>query len=341
MADRPKLLLVRHGPGRGRFVNYANAWIRRAEGRRPGLYRRMVIHETGEKPPSLEGVGAVVFLLADPLRERYPDCYEEARRIADEAQARGLPLVNAPDALSNTIKTVQASRWRAAGVPCAACVPYRNRAEFDVAIGRVPFPVIVRPDLLHAQQFTFQCRTREEAAGLGEAQLRYPGLVVQFIDTREGWDQRAPGSVWHRYYHRCRAYVFGDRVFPQAIYFSEDSIVSSETSTFQRYKGWGMLKSPLLRLRPAVRQTVIEDVRYADGQPDAPELMSRAVHSLGLDFAAVDYARLGDGTLALWEANPHPSMAVWRHMALPVARRLRRRWNVIYDGALDFLEALG
>lgn len=110
MADRPKLLLVRHGPGRGRFVNYANAWIRRAEGRRPGLYRRMVIHETGEKPPSLEGVGAVVFLLADPLRERYPDCYEEARRIADEAQARGLPLVNAPDALSNTIKTVQASR---------------------------------------------------------------------------------------------------------------------------------------------------------------------------------------------------------------------------------------
>jgi hypothetical protein len=300
----------------------------------------MVIHETGGSGPSLEGVGAVVFLLADPLRERYPDCYEEAKRVADEAQARGLPVVNAPDALSNTIKTVQASRWQAAGVPCAACVPYRNRAEFEAAIARVPLPVIVRPDLLHAQQFTFQCRTREEAASLGEAQLRYPGVVVQFIDTRAGWDTRAPGSVWHRYYHRCRAYVFGDRVFPQAIYFSDGPIVSSETSTFHEYKGWGMLKSPLLRLRPAVRQTVIEDVRYADGPPDAPALMSRAVRSLGLDFAAVDYARLGDGTLTLWEANPHPSMAVWRHMALPVARRLRRRWNVSYDGALDFLEGL-
>jgi hypothetical protein len=340
MANGPKLLLVRHGPSRGRFVNYANAWIRRAESRRPGLYRRMVIHETGGSGPSLEGVGAVVFLLADPLRERYPDCYEEAKGIADEAQARGLPLVNAPDALSNTIKTVQASRWQAAGVPCAACVPYRNRAEFDAAIARMPFPVIVRPDLLHAQQFTFECRTLEEAARLGEAQLRYPGLVVQFIDTRERWDQRAPGSVWHRYYHRCRAYVFGDRVFPQAIYFSEEPIVSSETSTFHPFKGWGMLKSPLLRLRPEVRQTVIEDVRYADGPPDAPELMVRAVRSLGLDFAAVDYARLGDGSLALWEANPHPAMAVWRHMALPVARGLRRRWQVIYDGALDFLERL-
>ena len=101
-----------------------------------------------------------------------------------------------------------------------------------------------------------------------------------------------------------------------------------------------MLRSPLLRLRPQVRQTLVEDVRYADGPPDAPELMVRAVRSLGLDFAAVDYARLGDGTLALWEANPHPSMPVWRHMTLPVARGLRRRWQVIYDGALDFLEAL-
>jgi hypothetical protein len=33
-------------------------------------------------------------------------------------------------------------------------------------------------------------------------------------------------------------------------------------------------------------------------------------------------------------------MAVWRHMALPIARRLRRRWEEVYDGALDFLERL-
>jgi hypothetical protein len=340
MAGDAKVLLVRHGPGRGRFVNYANAWIRRAERHRPALYRRLVVHETGGGEPSLDGVGAVVFLLADPLRERYPECYAEAARIAEQAAGRGLRIANAPDALSNTIKTVQASLWQAAGVPCAACIPYRNRDEFTAAVGRVPFPAIVRPDLLHAQQFTFRCATRSEALALDERHLRYPGVVVQFIDTRAGWERRAPGSVWEKYYHRCRAYVFGDRVYPQAIYFAEDPIVASETSTFHPYKGWRMLQSPLLRLRPMVHRTVVEDVRYADGPPDEPELMVRALRSLGLDFAAMDYARLGDGSLALWEANPHPSMAVWRHMALPVARGLRRRWERIHDGALDFLERL-
>ncbi len=335
-----KVLLVRHGPGRGRFVNYANVWLRYADRHAPALRRRLVVHETGGPEPALDGVGAVMFLLADPLRECYPACFDEAMRIAERARERGLRLANAPEALSNTIKTVQANRWQAAGVPCAACVPYTNRAEFEAAIARVPFPAIVRPDLLHAQQFTFRCATRAEAAGLTEEQLRYPGLVVQFIDTRAGWNTVAPGSVWERYYHRCRAYVFGDRVRPQAIYFSEDPIVASETSTFQRYKGWGMLHSPLLRFRPMVHRTVVEDVRYADGPPDQPELLVRAVKALGLDFAAVDYARRSDGTLALWEANPHPSMPVWRHMALPVARQLRRRWARVYDGALRFLDGL-
>jgi hypothetical protein len=321
-------------------VNYANGWLQRAKRQAPALYRRLLVHETGTAEPSLDGVGAVVFLLADPLRERYPDCYREAAGIAERARQRGVRIVNPPDALSNTIKTVQASRWQAAGVPCAACVPYSTRAEFEAAVAKVPFPAIVRPDLLHAQQFTFHCAAREEALALTDGQLSFPGLVVQFIDTRAGWDKAAPGSVWERYYHRCRAYVFGDRVYAQAIYFSENPIVASETSTFQEYKGWGMLKAPLLRFRPMVRRTVVEDIRYAGGAADQPELLVRAVTSLGLDFAAVDYARLANGSLALWEANPHPSMPVWHHASLPLARRQRRRWAAIHDAALEFLARL-
>jgi hypothetical protein len=281
-----------------------------------------------------------MFLLADPLRERYPACYEEAARIAERAHARSLRIVNHPDALSNTIKTVQAARWQAAGIPCAACVPYADRAGFEAAIAQVPFPAIVRPDLLHAQQFTFRCETRAEAAALNEEQLRYPGVVVQFIDTRAGWAQAAPGSIWDRQFHRCRAYVFGDRVYPQAIYFSEEAIVAAETSTFQAYKGWGMLRSPFFRLRPMVRRGVSEDIRFADGPPDHPEVMIGAVRALGLDFAALDYARTGEGGVVFWEANPHPSLPVWRHMALPVARRLRRRWLAVYRGAVRFLDSL-
>ena len=114
-------------------------------------------------------------------------------------------------------------------------------------------------------------------------------------------------------------------MYPQAIYFSEDPIVASETSTFQPYKGWGMLK--------ARSATPTDGAAHGGGGlayarvRRSPELMVRAVEALGLDFAAVDYARLSDGSLVLWEAKPHPAMPVWRHMALPVARRLRRRWG--------------
>jgi hypothetical protein len=338
MANGPKLLLVRHGAGRGRFVNYANAWIQRARHHRPELSRRLVIHETGNAPPSLDGVGAVIFLLADPLRERYPRCYEEAVRIAEGARGRGIRVLNSPQALSNTIKSIQARIWRAAGVPSAACASYANRGELEAAVRQVPFPAIVRPDLLHAQEFTFTCTTPEEASGLDETRLRYPGVVLQFVDTRSGWDRTAPGSVWERYYHRLRAYVFGDRVLPQAIYFSEDPIVSSKTSTFHAYRRWGVLPSAFLPVPPLVRQTVHEDIRFANGSPDAPETMVRAVQTLGLDVAAVDYARLGDGSLVLWEANPHPAIPSWRHMELPVARNLRSRGLRLSDAALDFLE---
>ena len=333
------VLLVRHGPGRGRFLNYANAWVRHAERWRPEVARRLWVHETGQPEPALDGVGAVVFLLADPLRERYPACFAEALRIADAARERGIRLVNPPEALSNTIKTVQASLWQAAGIPCAACIPYRDRPEFEAAVSQVRFPAIVRPDLLHAQQFTFQCDTRDEALAITQ-ELRFPGLVLEFIDARQGWDRVAPGSLWERFYHRYRAFVFGDQVLAQALYVSEDPIVATETSTFRRYQGWGMLQSPLVRLRPWVRRAVAADIAYAAGPAHRPELLTRAVRALGLEFAAIDYALRADGTLVLWEANPHPAMPLWRHTPLPIARRMRRRWRAIHDGAVTYLGAL-
>src|SRR5512146_2158218 len=92
------VLLVRHGPGRGRLDNYGNGWLKRLARTGPDLRRRIRIHETGSgDSPSLDDVAAVVFLLADPVRELYPACYAEASAIAAAATARGIRLVNPPD----------------------------------------------------------------------------------------------------------------------------------------------------------------------------------------------------------------------------------------------------
>jgi hypothetical protein len=76
-------------------------------------------HATGTPAPSLQGIALVVFWLGDPLRQKYPDCYAEASEIAAAATRRAIPLINAPDGLSNTAKAVQSDIWAAAGIPSA------------------------------------------------------------------------------------------------------------------------------------------------------------------------------------------------------------------------------
>ena len=113
------LLIVQHGPGRGRLYDFRRHVLEWLEAEAPGLWPRIRLHETGGPPPRLEGVRAVVFWLADPLRELYQADYAEAVVIADAVRASGGTLVNPPEALSNSIKSVQSRLWREAGIPCA------------------------------------------------------------------------------------------------------------------------------------------------------------------------------------------------------------------------------
>lgn len=335
------MLLVRHGPGRGRLGNFGDGWLKRLARTRPDIRRRIRIHETGSgASPSLDDVAAVVFLLADPVRELYPECYAEASAIAAAAAARGIRLVNPPDALSNTIKSVQARLWAAAGIPCAGCARFENRAELDRVAGSATYPLIVRGDLLHGQQAIFVCRSAEDLRALPADGLAYPGLVVDFIDSRATYRAAVPDSVFARYYHRCRTYVFGSHVVPGAIYFSEEPIVGTGTATWARYQGKGRFLEPLARLRSEDRRIVAADLAFAGSPLAHPELMRRAASALGLEFVALDHILLADGSVVLWEANPHPYIAILRHTPLPFLRRIRSRTQRIYDAIGRFVEDL-
>jgi hypothetical protein len=285
-------------------------------------------------------VGTLVFLLADPVRERYPECYAEASAIEQEAVQRGIRVVNAPDALSNTIKSVQARLWTLAGIPCAPSQRFETREDLERLTNSATFPVIVRADLLHAQQFTFVCRSPEEVRALPVDGLAYPGLMVRFIDSRATYVTVAPESVFARYYHRCRTYVFGRHVVPGAIYFSANPIVGSYTATWARYGGNGRFAEPLVWIRHDDRKIVAADVRFASSPPLQPKLMGQAANALGLEFAALDHVMLADGSVVFWEANPHFYMAALRDTPLPFARRIRSRTQRIHDAIGMFLADL-
>ena len=106
------------------------------ERERPELHRRLQLHQTGEAAPSLGGIGAVIFWLAGPLNN-HPACYEDAVRIANEARARDLTVINPPEALYNLSKTRQAQLWQEAGIRCSPVETFE-----DMELSRLPCTVL-------------------------------------------------------------------------------------------------------------------------------------------------------------------------------------------------------
>jgi hypothetical protein len=242
--------------------------------------------------------------------------------------------------MSNTIKSRQAQLWEQAGVPCAVGRRFANRAELEVLLDAMPLPAIVRPDLLHAQQGMRVCGSRAEVVAAAEADGRYPGVLLPFVDTREAYRRRDPASVWAQFYHKRRVYVFGDAITPAHIFFSRSPVVAWAGSTFSRYEGWGSLLQGLAYLRRLDRDAVAADIAFSNAAPEQPAVMRRAASALGLDSVAIDYSMFADGSVVLWEANPHPSIPSWRHTGMPLVRRTLPRLNRIYAATATFLRGL-
>jgi hypothetical protein len=322
------LLIVRHGPGRGRLPGYLDEALGRLDA---AVRRALVLHATGAAaPPDLAGVRAVVFWLADPLRELYPECFAEASAIETRARERGIALANPPCVLSNSIKSVQARLWRDAGIPTPACACFGDRAELEALLEHGAFPVLLKGDRLHAQQRMLFCRSREEVLALPDASISYPGVLTPFVDARAGWAARKPRSIWARFHHKKRLVVFGDRIQLRHVFFSEQPIVGLASSNLAPYRArgnWPGRPVPAwLRMPKWERAAIRAERRYFGGRCEAPELMRRAARALGFDNVAIDYASLADGGVMLWEANPYQYVPGSAEAMLPKLRRFEARY---------------
>jgi hypothetical protein len=337
--DDRLVLCVRHGSGRGRHPRYLQGVFDGIRRRHADVAERLVVHETGGLAPDLDRVRAVVFFLADPLREHFPECFSEARAVADAAHALGLRVVNAPEAWSNTIKSTQSAIWHDHGVPTPVQRRLADRDDLEDALAEVEGPTILRPDDEHAQHGLRVCATRAELEAAART-FTFPGVIAPLVDARAGFAARAPGSLFGRYHHKKRALVLGDRVLPNELFFSSQPIVASETCTFHRYAGRRSLPNVLARVLPLERRCIAADIAYASGGPVPEDLLRRAVQVLGLDIAAVDYADTADGGAVLWEANPHFLLPPPNLMYLSRARRMAGRYEAVTDAFATFFRGL-
>ena len=339
MPDGGEVLIVRHGPGRGREVVTLEPALRRLAEAKPALARAIRFHETGSPAkPDLEGVRAIFFWLADPLRERYPECFQDAQEIALRAWALGIRLANPPEALSHTIKSEQARRWADAGIPTPRHVAFADRAELEAKLAEFDGPVLLKAELLHAQRGMWVFASAHEARrSLDQRKIAYPGAIADFVDTRAGFRTTLPDSLWSRFYHKKRVLVLGDLVSPRSMLFSGNPIVSLKTCTFRPPEGWRRVG---FSLRPAVQACIRADREWWRTGGEHHDVMQRAARALALDVCGIDYASTADGGVVLWEANPFFYLPIRRSYYLPFQRGFEPRYRGFVRDLGDFLEAL-
>ena len=340
-----RLLVVRHGPGRGPRIRLRAVRPARCQPmfddiarRFPNLGRCFDYWYTGTPLPDIADVQAVIFLLQDPLRECYPDCFDDASRLASIARAAGTRIINAPEALSNTIKSTQSRLWRDAGIPTPPCTGFTTVSELLEMADKIEFPILIKADTMHAQNRMLICQNADELIRMDPAEIPTPGAVSPFIDTRRGYQDIDPQSPYATHYHKKRAMVFGDHVCNNHVFFADQPIVGCVSSTFGHFCSWNPIQRTVLNNR---YKTHIEcDLAYSRSEPEKPDVLARAAAVLGVELSAIDYSTMANGEIVLWEANPFYSLHRWPYAVLGRKRSLNHRMPHIHDTAAIFFREL-
>lgn len=314
-----RLLIVRHGPDRGRLQPYIQQCFDTLCEGNPALRDRLAFYPTGDTLPSLEGVTGVLFLLADPLDSLYPECHADASSIADRAVALGIPLYNPPTLLSAHSKSRTASVLGAHGIECPPAYVYRDLEQLRRLLESHELPVILRADSDHAQLNARVLEKPGDVEDLEVGPVPYPGVLSPMVDVRIGRKRDGPWDPFHKWVHRYRAFVFGDICMPGHLHFSPSRVVGGDDVIWERMDessrriaerlGTGRLNGLAqrgIRMSPWYRAARAADIEFRRHGPPDPSFFVSAARALGYDFVAFDYGVHPDGRPIIFEANPYP-----------------------------------
>lgn len=339
------VLIVRHGPGRGRLEGYCDhvlEWIKRE---RPETYGRVRLHETGSGGASLEGVAAVVCWLADPL-EHYPGCLEEALRIESEAGEREIPVLNRPSVLASYGKAYQAERFAAGDVPSPPARILHDREDLDRCAEDLGIPILLRRNFSYSRQDISVIRSRRDLSSARFDDSSRSTVASPLLDTRAG----PTGSLWSRYYHKKRVVLIGDHCVQDSLYFSRRPLVARETSVYQDFQDrrrWlrsrgrvGRRAARWLGKSRRLREAVAAERGYLESELPDVSVFRSAGRALGLEFVAFDYAQAPGEPPLIWEANPYPYLPSAKNNVMRRERAAEFKVDRLCRAFADCIESL-
>jgi hypothetical protein len=241
--------------------------------------------------------------------------------------------------LHDLSKARQSRIWQEAGIPSSPVETFEDLATLRDAAGRLAFPLMLRADAQHRQAGAAVIKDRSALLALSESELSFPCAVSPFVDVREGYRSSAPNSVYARLFHKNRLWVANGTIRTKHVFFSSNPVVSAKTAILGAAARSGLPEWAVL-LSPLHRQCLRHDVSFWRAGEQHRELMIRACKVLGLQYAAIDYSNLADGTPILWEVNPVFQIPRARQMILPRLRHAAERADSYCEAIAVSLAAL-
>lgn len=270
-----RFLITRLPPYNPHFYDFILAWVGRNAPELKSLFDLQTV--TFEIPDDHQ-YGVHIPWLQDPVQAYNMPAYEDSCRLAEQCDARSIPIINRVDKLTNACKVRGSEIIREAGFRTPRMALIENRDEFLVtSLGFQP-PFFIRDDWSHSSKFHL-VESIDQTKGIPWEQYRRP-VVCEFIDTRT-----AEG-----HYRRFRCIVAGNQC------------IASGLLTCDQWK----VKA---RGRISTVESRENDLAYALAPEPNSVRFLEAARKLELQWLAFDYGCDPiSGEVIVWEANPYPNI---------------------------------
>lgn len=233
---------------------------------------------------------AIAFYYHDPLADLYPNVYAYAKRLAIFCQEHGIQLIQTPQALSNTIKSVQLNLLKQAGIRVADAVSLKESNALAYFFEK-EIPFYIRFDVGHDSQGQFMqgpfFNRKEFELTFNESNFK-PNKHLKELVAIAWVDTRCTDGLYRKYRAYATPYsaIKGFVTQSESWYIHGNNAHQSEAAMAKQHE---FIQTPL--------------------SPQETALLINVAKVLQLDFCAIDYAYLPNGSVVVWEANPHPALS--------------------------------
>ncbi len=299
--NESRILIARHPSVHLDYNEHFLHWVRSSH---PEIASRIQLCRIPARGIDWDRIALFIPWVQDPLKEVFPLDYHFAMRMQLRCRARGIPIVNAVETLSQSIKSVALPIIGNLGIRTARTVRITDRKAFLSSFGGLTFPFFIREDREHTCS-CFLVRDEKEVRRINWQAYSHP-VAVEYIGV-----QSEDG-----FYRKYRYVLFGNEGAPRHLIICPHWIVHAE----QRVQTSHARK---------------EEAHYVENPDPNHEILNQARKALGFDFVAFDYSYDSSGQLVVWEPNPYP--VLWASFNdSPLYDYQSTTMERLYEGMLNY-----